>query len=892
MKIDFYLRFHTHFGQSLFVAGSLDELGSYDVKKALPMNFLSEDFWHVRVETEHAAPVQYRYVFRNESGATLMDGEKYRTLQASSDHLVVIDTWNYAGQFENAFYTAPFQKVLLKESKSVPPKKTPAYTHTFKVKAPLLRSGECLCLVGSIAELKAWNTADPLLLHKDGEWWAINLDFSLAHFPIAYKYGIYNLKKKEFLLFEEGNNRILHLNQFPKQQTVVHDGFLHTPNHTWKGAGVAIPVFSLRSRESFGVGEFSDIGLLADWANATGLKMIQLLPVNDTTATFSWKDSYPYAAISAFALHPVYINLQQVAGKKHAAIIRSLSKKKNQLNDLPEIDYETVLHFKINTLRELYELEGKGFLKDKDFEAFFSANKHWLMPYAVFCFLRDKYGTSEFEKWKTNTLYAKEEAERLASAKSKSFVHIAFWYFVQYHLHLQLKDAVKYAHKKGVAIKGDIPIGIYRNGCDAWTNPELYNMDQQSGAPPDDFARKGQNWGFPTYNWRKMQENHFEWWRLRFEQMSHYFDAFRIDHILGFFRIWSIPIDAVEGIMGRFVPAIALSEEEFAEKGIWFDYDRFCKPFINDEILNDVFRQHAAFAREAFLVQNEKGGYDLKEAFNRQRKVADYFSEQDNTEENSAIRQGLYDLISNVLLFEEQGSEKKKFHFRISIEQTSSFQYLDDYLKGKIRELYYHYFYHRHDSFWKREALGKLPALKEVTDMLVCGEDLGMVPHCVPEVMEQLGILSLEIQRMPKSSHSEFFHPQRAPYLSVITPSTHDMSTVREWWEEDRSKTQRFYNTVLEEQGEAPHYCEPWISRAIMMQHLYSPAMWSIFQLQDLLGMSEELRRKNPYEERINVPANACHYWRYRMHLTLEQLLKEKEFNQQLRELMHNSGRG
>jgi 4-alpha-glucanotransferase len=892
MKIDFYLRFRTHFGQSLFIAGNLDELGSYDVKKALPMSFLSEDFWHISIEAEKSTRILYRYVFKDEYGAVVIDGEKHRVLEPASGHLVVIDTWNSPGEYENAFYSTAFQKVLLGEAKGGKQHKQASFTHTFKVKAPLLRTNQCVCLLGSTGELKNWNAEEAILLQKEGEWWKAGVDLSKARFPIAYKYGVYHTRKKEFLHFELGNNRMLHLNQFPDQETVIHDGFIHLPNTTWKGAGVAIPVFSLRSKESFGIGEFADLNLLTDWAKETGLKLIQLLPVNDTTATYKWKDSYPYAAISAFALHPVYINLQKVAGKKNAAIIKALTKKKNQLNDLLEIDYETVLNFKINTLRELYELEGKGFLKDKDFQEFYESNKHWLMPYAVFCFLRDKYGTSEFQKWKTNAEYQQDEVERMASPKSKCFGQVAFWYFVQYHLHLQLKESVKYAHKKGIAIKGDIPIGIYRYGSDAWTNPAIYNMDQQAGAPPDDFAVKGQNWGFPTYNWKKMQEGQFEWWRQRFEQMSHYFDAFRIDHILGFFRIWSIPVDAVEGIMGRFVPALSLDISEFAENGIWFDFDRFCKPFINDDVITQVFQQHADFVKTSFLSVNEEGQYRLKEEFDTQKKVEAYFEAQDQTDENKFIRQGLFDLISNVLLFEEAGLEGQKFHFRISIDKTLSFQYLDDYNKGKLWNLYLHYFYHRQDAFWKKEALRILPALKEATNMLICGEDLGMVPHSVPDVMKQLGILSLEIQRMPKDINTEFFHPQRAPYLSVVTPSTHDMSTIRGWWEEDRSKTQRFYNTILEEHGEAPFFCEPWINRAIIMQHMYSPAMWSIFQLQDLLGMSETLRRTSPHDERINVPANPNHYWRYRMHITLEQLLKEKDFNQQLSDLVENSGRG
>jgi 4-alpha-glucanotransferase len=754
----------------------------------------------------------------------------------------------------------------------------------------LLKENECVCLAGSANELHNWNTKRPALLEKDDDWWTVELDLTKELFPLSYKYGIYNYKKSEFIRYEAGENRIL-TSGIDNGITILHDGFINMPQNTWKGAGIAVPVFSLRSANSFGVGEFNDIKLLVDWVSKTGLKLIQLLPVNDTSANFSMQDSYPYAAISAYALHPIYINLKQVAGKKYSDTIKSISIKQKQLNALPELAYEKVIQFKMQLLREIYDLDETGFLQDGDYKDFFDNNKHWLKPYAAFCYLRDKNDTPDFNQWKTNRIYIEFEIEKLAASKSASKKEIRFYYFVQYHLHLQLQEVVKYAHKKCIVLKGDIPIGIYRYSADAWMTPKLFNMCWQAGAPPDDFAVKGQNWGFPTYNWQQMQQDNFEWWRQRFDQMSYYFDAFRIDHILGFFRIWSIPMDAVEGILGRFVPAIPISIKEFGERGIWFDHDRYCKPYITEEILHTVFEEHIDFVRSSFLQKKEKDQFDLLDEFNTQRKVEAFFGGQDATDENHNLKNGLFDLLSNVLFYEEPDSGGAAFHFRISVDKTSSFQYLDESTKDKLQNLYIDYFYKRQDDFWKEEALRKLPYLKESTDMLICGEDLGMVPHCVPQVMKDIGILSLEIQRMPKNTQTEFFHPKDAPYLSVITPSTHDMSTLRGWWEEDRQKTETFYHTILEGPGEAPFFCEPWVNRAIVLQHLYSPAMWSIFQLQDILGMSEKLRRENPHEERINIPADPNHYWRYRMHINLEQLIKENEFNEELKEYITNSGR-
>jgi 4-alpha-glucanotransferase len=895
MKIEFYLRFRTKYGQSLFVTGNLSSLGNYDASNALLLRYLNDELWYgsIEIDPTEVNALHYHYIFHNEHGEFIKEGEKHRTIdfKKTTSDLVLIDSWNDESFYENVFYTAPFKEIFLKEGKKAKPKKEEPSTHTFKVKAPLLQSNEIVCLLGNAVELGAWITEAPLLLTKKGDWWTLDLNLSNATLPVSYKYGVFNTETGSFVRFEAGDNRFLFNDDLDNKKTIIHDAFIRLPNTVWKGAGIAIPVFSLRTASSFGIGEFTDIKLLTDWAKETGLKLIQLLPVNDTSATFTWKDSYPYAAISAFALHPVYINLSKVAGKRYAQTIKAIVKKQKQLNVLPEIDYDQVIDFKLNILRELYEMDAQEFLQEKDYQEFFEDNKAWLVPYAAFCFYRDKFGTADFSKWKTSSVYKEAEIIKLTSPKSKSFKQIAFFYFVQYHLHLQLKEAVDYAHKKGLAIKGDIPIGIYRYGADAWTAPELYNMNMQAGAPPDDFAVKGQNWGFPTYNWDKMEENHFEWWKQRFHQMSNYFDAFRIDHILGFFRIWSIPTDSVEGIMGRFIPALPVSVYEFGERGIWFDYERLCKPFIVDAILYQLFDGQTQYVKETFLEPNNRGGYDLLPAFNTQRKVEEYFAKEKSAEAIDIIKQGLFDLIANILLFEEEGSEQQNFHFRISMENTSSFQHLDEGTKWKLRELYIHYFYRRQDAFWKQEAMKKLPALKEATNMLICGEDLGMVPHSVPDVMKQLSILSLEVQRMPKDLNIQFFHPKNAPYLSVVTPSTHDMSTIRGWWEEDRERTQHFFNAILGEHGTAPYFCESWVNRAIVLQHMYSPAMLAIFQLQDILGMSDTLRRADPNEERINQPANPTHYWNYRMHIPLEQLIKEKEFNDELRDYIRNSGR-
>ncbi len=900
-KVFFQLRFHTSFGQELFVSGNHPLLGNGDIEKAVPMQYFDEEHWNTSIEFKDAieadTEITYQYILKNIDGSISYDwgtDKKINFSHLAHEEILCIDSWNFAGYYENTFYTEPFEKVLLNHNKDNGSTKiAQSATHLFKVKAPLLTNEQTICIIGNCKALGNWDTEKPVLLNRtEAEtYYTLPINLGKESFPIAYKYGIYDTKNQLFVKYEAGDNRTVFDYGTPGRLTILNDGFALLPNNTWKGAGVAVPVFSLRSENSFGVGEFTDMKLLVDWSEKLGLKMIQILPINDTTATNTYTDSYPYAAISAFALHPLYLNLKAITDEANAKALQKLEKERKRLNALDTMDYVAVTKIKTEFARLVYAGAKEKTLASKEYQQFFTQNQHWLVPYAAFCYLRDQYGTVDFNQWPGYKQFNLTDIEELTNPSSKAFSEIAFYYFVQYHLHLQLKEATAYAHKKGIIVKGDIAIGVYRNGVDAWQNPQLYHLDFQAGAPPDDFAVKGQNWGFPTYNWQRMREDGFAWWKQRFEQMSYYFDAFRIDHILGFFRIWSIPMNAVEGIMGHFVPAIPIHINEFYNNHIWFDRDRYTKPYITENVLWEVFGYDNELVKSLFLKKTGTGMYELKAEYRTQRLVEAHFKQLDQDTHHAKIRQGLYNLISNVILFDSEEADGQYFHFRFGIEETSSFRNLEAGTREQLKNLYVNYFFRRQDDFWMKEALQKLPALKRVTNMLVCGEDLGLVPDCVPDVMKQLGLLSLEIQRMPKDPAKEFFHPNDAPYLSVVTPATHDMSTIRGWWEEDKEKVQHFYNHELGQFGEAPFYCEAWINKAIVLQHLYSPAMWTVFQLQDLLGMDETLRRSNPAEERINIPADPHHYWRYRMHLTLETLNQASDFNQGLLTSIKASGR-
>ncbi|HNU88379.1 MAG TPA: 4-alpha-glucanotransferase, partial [Ferruginibacter sp.] len=437
MIVHFYLRYSTQFGQTLLVSGNTGVLGNNDSSRAFSLEYLNEQLWHGSVEIDPKQledPLNYKYILHNEKGEEIPEFGEDRLVdlqKIKADRIVLADTWNHAGQIENAFFTAAFQDVLLKQpkTKTAANKEPRSFTHEFRIKAPLLNENEIICISGSAKAFNDWDKANVIPLSKKDNWWTLRVNLAGETFPLAYKYGVYNSADKKFIRFEEGNNRTLLAVEAGKTVTIIHDGFAKVNPANWKGTGVAIPVFSLRSKKGFGTGEFTDLKLLVDWAKKTGLKMIQLLPVNDTTATNTWKDSYPYSAISAFALHPMLLNLEQVAGKEHEGVVKSLADQHKKLNKLTAVDYEEVVRIKTDAIRALYTLKKDSFKDDYEYITFYELNRYWLEPYAAFSYLRDKYATADFSTWNTHAVYEEGEIQKLVSPVQKHYDEIAVHYF-------------------------------------------------------------------------------------------------------------------------------------------------------------------------------------------------------------------------------------------------------------------------------------------------------------------------------------------------------------------------------------------------------------------------------------------------------------------------------
>ena len=759
------------------------------------------------------------------------------------------------------------------------------------VRAPQLRDGERLGVLGADKALGAWDVQKilPMTQHTYNEWVADIDSTHLESSHLELKFVAFRNAKND-LLWETSMNRTVDLPEMKAGELVSYEldqAFFALYNR--KLAGTLVPVFSLRTRKSAGIGDFGDLKTMIDFVASTGQKVLQLLPVNDTTITHTWTDSYPYSCISVFAIHPQYADLHALPELKDAKARAEAEKTRAELNALDKIDYEKVNDFKINYLRQIFNQEGEKMMKTAEYKAFFQDTELWLVPYAQYSYLRDKNGTADFNQWPDHQVWDEAERKALADPKTAAYKNVAFFYFVQFVLDRQMQEAHEHAKAKGVILKGDIPIGVNRNGCDVWTEPKYFNLNGQAGAPPDDFSANGQNWGFPTYNWFEMLKDGCQWWNRRFQNMARYFDAYRIDHVLGFFRIWEIPVHSVHGLLGQFAPALAMSREEIESYGLHFQEDRFIRPFITDWVLDRVFHERAGEVKEKYLDRLDEERYQMKPEVDTQRKVEALFA--DATDEKELwLRDGLYALISDVL-FVRDHTNPGVFHPRISAQLDFIYESLYDNDKAAFNRLYNDYFYRRNNQFWYQEAMKKLPKLVQATRMLVCAEDLGMVPDCVPWVMDELKILSLELQSMPKDPSVKFGHLSRNPYRSVCTISSHDMPTLRMWWDENIQRTQEYYNTMLYRQGPAPHPLPGWLASDIISRHLTSPSMLCILSIQDWLATDEALRLPDADAERINIPANPKHYWRYRMHLNIEDLAADKRFVQSITEMISQSGR-
>ncbi len=640
--------------------------------------------------------------------------------------------------------------------------------------------------------------------------------------------------------------------------------------------GVAIPVAALRGEGGLGIGEFADLPKLGEWCRDCGLDFIQILPVNDTGFQAS-----PYSALSAFALHPVYlrlVNLPELDDRRKAMqdLRKEIVKAGGELEERPRVVFHEIAEIKLGFLKRIYELSKSFIAADTAFSAWLDRNS-WVRIYAAYSLLKEMNGGASWVNWKEYRNASQEDIEALWAAKEHEN-ELLFFAWVQKRLEDQFRDAAVELDGMGVFLKGDLPILMSEDSADVWAHPDLFRRDLRAGAPPDMFSEIGQNWGFPIYDWEALGKQDYAWWRERLERADLFYHAFRIDHVLGFFRIWAIPEKEVSGILGYFRPSRYITADELRAKG--FDDARIrwmSLPHVSGSEIQRTFGVDTLWAEREWF--QRIGNEDL---FLFQDRVSERFIRGLSLPPER--RSALIGWYRNRTLVE---AEKDLFAPAWYRDGSRAYGTLNDGEKRLFGEIVSRYF-RESESDWSAEAEKLLGFMKKTTHMLPCAEDLGVVPDCVPVVLGKLGILSLKIPRWArkyKEPGEPYIPPRDYPFLSVCAASVHDTTTLRDWWEHEADR-ESFWGS-LGYSGPPPRELVPEAAERLFEGLLAAGSALAMFQLQDYLALSGTFRTDDPEEERINVPGTVtAANWSYRLPMTLGALRSDEDLCRRIRNLV------
>lgn len=904
--------------QTLSVMGNTNSLGQWQESHSLPMNFEgNDDYWTANIylsASDEPQILEYKYIV-NQFPATYIkepySNHKLFIAPVSEPSIIeVADTFRWKDDIQENLSTSAFSNVLFRRNDPVHPQPLdPTKTSLeFIAFCPHIRPNQALAVVGSIPALGNWDPTHAIKL-VDGYFpvWSADVDVPKDQMVFEYKYIIIN--QDNSVLWEADPNRFCsgfsYETDIPRA-LVLNEWFV-CPNHDFfKGFGIYCPIFSLRSNYSCGIGQYTDLIPLIDFCNKIRASLIHILPIHDTTETGGWGDSYPYKQVSCFALNPMYINLYQVMDPLPKEAINQLNDFRTRMEKNPTIDYPAVYDFKHRMLDSLYQLVQSTLKDNVEYQKFIAENNVWLRSYALFCYFRDFYNRSDFHFWPHHSNIKPSEIIQLSN---KYAAQLDKYYWYQYLCEIQYKSVLKYAEEHRVIINGDLPTGVNFNSVECWAYPKNFRLHMCAGSTPDDFSSDGQNWGFPTIDWDYMASDDYKWWRNRLARVSQLFHAVRIDHILGFFRIWELPRDnCIRGILGHYYPIKPVSRVELETMGLW-NIDRYVKPYVRWHLLVPKFGGEAEYVAQKFFIPKrvdlQDDWFDFKDEYNTEKKIADRLAlEITDKSKREHYQICLFQLLTDVLLIPDD-NQSDYFHVRtnITVEHievhndgtrvfySPSWNELNEPEKTLMLNLYNDYTFKRQNKLWVQKAKPKLDLLKSSTNTMIIVETAGHYNDDITTEILSHGFLSVRIQRIGNEKDTQFDDVNSYPYLSVCCPSTHDTSSLRGWWEENSQITLEFWNSQLWKHEEVLKTCEPMVSQMIIRKHLWSPSMWAVFLLQDLTGIDESLRRQNPIDERINIPSDPNHHWYYRYPYKVEELRDYDVFTSKVREMVESSHR-
>jgi 4-alpha-glucanotransferase len=636
---------------------------------------------------------------------------------------------------------------------------------------------------------------------------------------------------------------------------------MRLPSSPDKITAVAVPLSALRTQRSVGAGEFADLIPFAEFCSKCGISLVQLLPINDTGT-----ESSPYSALSAFALNPLFVSLEDIpeAGsyRKEIAAIRARHEGKRRF------DYRAVRQDKVEFLHRVYDEHEGSIVKDESLTAWIGQNP-WIAEYAVFMNFKRRNLDASWKEWQKFRAPSKSELRARWESPSRRGTHL-FYAWMQMRLDEQMRRAESECARHGVHLKGDIPILMNEDSCDAWAHPELFRDDLRAGNPPDALNPRGQNWGFPIYNWQNLREEGYAWWKDRLALASRYYRAYRLDHILGFFRLWSIPQDNESGMLGWPNPHSPITSGELAERGFVGDRLRWiCEPHVPTSAIEavnggDYLAAHGILSRALDRLGSEEL-WLFKPSVAGERSIRECHMPE-------ACKDALVDRWSDRLVqITGRDADGRPLYYPVwHHESTTAWKSLSDSERANLSALFSEK-KAESERLWEEQGKDILREITDSADMLACAEDLGAIPDCVPASLRDLGILSLKVMRWERrwdEPGQPMIPPSEYPELSVAASSVHDSSTLRGWWEKEGG---------AKAMGREGDPFSPEIARATLLSLAASPARVLSIPLQDYLALCDDYSSPSSDDDRVNVPGTVSAFnWTWRIPVTIEELKKNK----------------
>ena len=654
-----------------------------------------------------------------------------------------------------------------------------------------------------------------------------------------------------------------------------------------KRTGIVVPLSALYTKECPSCGDFLALKDLADFCQKAGFSIVQLLPVNDTGT-----QSSPYSGLSAFALHPLFIRISalpefKAAMKSNKAFSTEYKNFEKNFEYKRRFNYAEVLSEKVKLLHLLFNYIEKKNAKDeaeaaklnKELAEFVSKNL-WIIPYAVFKNIKDENMQASWKSWEPSLQKLSYDQIKLKwQNKAKKSSH-DFFVWCQLRASQQFKEGAECLRAKNIILKGDIPILMNEDSVDCWTYPEFFRQELRAGSPPDGGNPMGQNWGFPTYDWDRLEADEFTWWKDRIKTSAQYYDAFRIDHILGFFRIWAASEKDTTAYLGHTIPYADFSHKTLNDLG--FSDDRIkwlSEPHIPTGTIESITWNHdeatAVLEKLCDRVNSEELWNFKKEIEGDKEIYAMHFFDDEG--KDNAIKNALAEKWRDRSLI-----QIKKDHFVkvYTFQNSTAWKTLSWEEQEKLKKLFAETEV-KENELWGKQAETTLSAIVHASDMIPCAEDLGVNLAVMPEVLKKLDILSLKVIRWTR----EWEKPGQPyipfadyPELSVATTSVHDSSTLRQWWNQEKDSVWAFLNSLqADNKPDGNSAFIPEIAEFIMRAFAKCKSSLLINPLQDYLFLEHSFYLENENDERINIPGSVNDFnWTYRIPVTISEMAENK----------------